>query len=246
VSETIANRITQVQERMRAALRRAQREDEVTLVAVSKVFPAEMMAEAYSGGIRHFGENRVQEFEGNRPGLNLPGATFHLIGHLQSNKARKAVELFDRIDSVDSPSLAQRLGKMAEEAGRELPVLLQVHLGEERTKSGVLPAEAVETTRQVAGINGLRLHGLMAIPPYREDPEQARLFFRQLRELAEEIDRASIPGVSMGTLSMGMTHDFEVAIEEGATEVRVGTAIFGERPPPGRVKGLRGLPAVAG
>lgn len=236
----MVNRIAQVQERMQAALRRAQREDEVTLVAVSKVFPAETIAEAYSCGVCHFGENRVQEFEGKRPALNLPGATFHLIGHLQSNKARKAVELFDRIDSVDSPSLAQRLGKIAEEAGRELPVLLQVHVGEERTKGGVLPAEAGATVRRMADVKGIRVEGLMAIPPYREDPEQARPFFRQLRELAEEIDRTGIPGVSMGTLSMGMTHDFEIAIEEGATEIRVGTAIFGERPPLGKARGRAG------
>ncbi len=222
---------------MQAALRRAQREDEVTLVAVSKVFPAEAIAEAYGCGVRHFGENRVQEFEGKRPVLNLPGATFHLVGHLQSNKARKAMELFDRIDSVDSLLLAQRLGKIAVETGRELPVLLQVHVGQEETKGGVTPAEAVETAQRVAGISGLRLHGLMAIPPFREEPEQARPFFRELRELAEEIDRAGIPGGGMKTLSMGMTHDFEVAIDEGATEIRVGTAIFGERTPAGKAKG---------
>jgi pyridoxal phosphate enzyme (YggS family) len=237
VTETVANRIEQVQERIRAALSRAQRADEVTLVAVSKTFPAEAIAEAYGCGVRHFGENRVQEFEGKRPNLDLPDATFHLIGHLQSNKARKAVELFGRIDSVDSLSLAQRLGKVAEEAGREIPVLLQIHLGEEATKSGILPAEAVETAQQMAGINGLRLDGLMAIPPFMEEPEQARPYFRQLRELAEEIDRVGISGVSMKTLSMGMTHDFEVAIEEGATEIRAGTAIFGERPPLGKAGG---------
>ena len=232
--ETIATRIERIQERIQAAQQKAGRKDEVTLVAVSKTFPADRLLEAYNCGLRHFGENRVQEFEGKRPQLDLPDATFHLIGHLQSNKARKAAELFDRVDSVDSLSLAQRLGRFAQERGKVLPLLLQVHLGEEAGKQGIPPKEVPALARRLADAGGIRIEGLMAIPPYFEDPEQVRPYFRQLRKLAEEIDSLGLAGVSMETISMGMSHDFEVAIEEGSTEVRIGTAIFGARPAPGQ------------
>ena len=233
-TETVASRVARIQDRMQAALQRAGRRDEVTLVAVSKTFPAELIVEAYQCGVRHFGENRVQEFEGKRSPLSLPNASFHLVGHLQTNKVRKAVDLFDRIDSVDSLELAERLGRVACEEGEVLPVLLQVRLGGEESKYGMGPESALELARQVAEIDGLSIEGLMAVPPYLENAEEVRPFFRQLHRLAGEIERKNFPGVSMATLSMGMTHDFEVAIEEGATEIRVGTAIFGPRAPKGK------------
>lgn len=228
---TIAGRIERMQERIHAAVRRAGRNDEVRLVTVSKTVEPGRILEAYHCGLRHFGENRVQEFEGKRGALTLPDATWHLIGHLQTNKARRAIELFDRVDSVDSLRLAERLARSAKEQGKVLPVLLQVHLGEEESKHGVAPDAVRSLAEQVAGLEGLRVEGLMAIPPFLDDPEQVRPYFRRLRELAGEIDRQEVPGLSLKTLSMGMTHDFEVAIEEGATEVRLGTAIFGPRPP---------------
>lgn len=226
-----AENLERVQARIQAACRRAGRSEEITLVAVTKLVAPERMAEAYRAGVRHFGENRVQEFEEKRPGLTLPEATWHMVGHLQSNKARRAVELFDHIDSLDNLRLARKLNTAAEPA-QKLPVLVQVHLGEEPTKHGVEAAKLVDLVEQVAGLDALAVKGLMIIPPYLDPPEQVRPFFRRLRELAEELDRRRIPGVEMRELSMGMSHDFEVAIEEGATEVRLGTALFGSRPVP--------------
>lgn len=229
---SLAENLERVQERIRAAARRAGRSDEVTLVAVTKTVSAESIAEAYGLGVRHFGENRVQEFEGKHRELALPEATWHLVGHLQSNKAKRAAHLFDRIDSLDSAQLATKLAAAAAQAGRELPVLLQVHLGEEPTKHGVEPASLAELVAPLAELKGLRVEGLMVLPPYLEPPERVRPYFRRLRELAEKLDQRGIPGISLRQLSMGMSHDFEVAIEEGATQVRLGTVLFGERPAP--------------
>lgn len=227
---SLAENLERVRERMRAAARRAGRTDEITLVAVTKMVAAERIAEAHRLGVRHFGENRVQEFEGKRRELALPGTTWHLVGHLQSNKAKRAAHLFDRIDSLDSTQLAAKLAAAAAQAGRELPVLLQVHLGEEPTKHGVEPARLAELVEQLAELKGLRVEGLMVLPPYLEPPERARPYFRRLRELAEKLEQGGIGGVRLRQLSMGMSHDFEVAIEEGATQVRLGTVVFGERP----------------
>lgn len=226
---SVAQNVERVQERMLAAQRRAGRTDEVTLVAIGKLIVPERIAEAYAAGVRHLGENRVQECEGKRRSLDLPAASWHMVGHLQSNKAGRAVELFERIDSVDSTRLAGKLAGAAEKLGRQLPVLVQVHLGDEPSKHGVRPAELPAFVEQVAQLNALAVKGLMAIPPYLDSPELVRPFFRRLRQLAGEIARQRIPGVEMKVLSMGMSQDFEVAIEEGATEVRLGTALFGAR-----------------
>lgn len=219
-----------VRERIAVAARRAGRSaDEITLMAVSKTVEPTRIREAYVAGIRVFGENRVQEFAEKAAALrDLEGARWHLIGHLQSNKAGKAAELFSAVDSVDSARLAHRLDAAAQ---KELPALIEINVGGEQAKSGVTPgsAELADLLRAAPELKQVRIRGLMAIPPFTEDPEGARPFFRKMRELREEIEGRKLPGVSMEVLSMGMSHDLEVAIEEGATCVRVGTSIFGER-----------------
>jgi pyridoxal phosphate enzyme (YggS family) len=201
-------------------------------MAVSKTFPVDRIREAYDAGLRVFGENRVQEFAGKFDAVGeLPGAEWHLIGHLQSNKAAKAAELFGAVDSVDSARLAERLNAAAEKLNKTLPVLLEINVGGEEAKSGVVP-DSPELEQILAAVpqwKNLSVRGLMSVPPYTEDPEGARPFFQKLREIRHEIAIRHWPGVSMDTLSMGMSHDFEVAIAEGSTCVRVGTAIFGER-----------------
>ena len=209
-------------------MRRAGRRDEVTVVGVTKLVPVERIAEAYRVGLRHFGENRVQEFEDKHRLLALPSTIWHMVGHLQSNKAAGALQLFACIDSVDSLHLAQKLS--AASGGRKIPVLLQVHLGDEPSKHGVEPEQLVSLAEQVAALPDLDVQGLMTIPPFLEPAERARPYFRRLRELAEDLDHKQIPGISLQRLSMGMSHDFEIAIEEGATEIRIGTALFGPRP----------------
>jgi pyridoxal phosphate enzyme (YggS family) len=190
----------------------------VVLLAVTKVFPASIIREAHDLGLREFGENYVQEFEEKAPEVGgLAGARFHLIGHLQSNKTRKAAELFQVVQTIDSAKLARRLN----ESGRALDVMLEVKLSEEDAKSGAAPAELPALIEEVGGCQNLRLLGLMTMPPWSEDPEASRPYFRRLRELGQEHGLAQ--------LSMGMSHDIETAIEEGATCVRVGTALFGKR-----------------
>ncbi len=205
------------------------------LMAVSKTFPAERIREAYDAGLRVFGENRVQEFAGKFDAVrDLPGAEWHLIGHLQSNKASKAAELFGAVDSVDSVRLAERLNAAAEKLGTTLPVLIEINVGGEEAKSGIAPGsdELEQLLLAAAQWKNLLIRGLMTVPPYTDDPEGARPFFRRLRSIREEIAARRLPGIAMEALSMGMSHDFEVAIEEGSTCVRVGTAIFGERTKP--------------
>jgi PLP dependent protein len=231
---SIAESIALVRERIAAAAGRADRTPkEITLMAVGKTFPAELIREAYGAGIRVFGENRVQEFAGKVDALrDLPDAEWHLIGHLQSNKAAKAVELFRAVDSVDSARLAERLNSFAETACKTLQVLIEINVGGEEAKTGIAPGSA-ELEQILLGApqwKHLAVRGLMTVPPYTEDSEGARAHFRQLREIRDGIAARRLPAVSMDVLSMGMSHDFEVAIEEGSTCVRVGTAIFGERP----------------
>ncbi len=226
----IPENVARVQERIASACHRSgRRAEDVRLVAISKTMPAEAIRAGYDAGLREFGENRVQEAKAKRPALSDLTATWHLVGHLQTNKAKPARELFHWIHSVDSWRLAEKLAQAAPCSSDRLPVLLEVNLGEEATKSGMRPEEAVRLAEQVARLETLELRGLMVIPPFFEDPENARPYFRRLRELAKEIDSRKLPNVSMRELSMGMSHDFEVAIEEGATIVRVGTAIFGPR-----------------
>ena len=230
---TIAENILCVRERIVAAARRSGRNpEEITLMAVSKAFPPVSIREAYAAGLRVFGENRVQEFAGKAGALrDLQDAKWHLIGHLQSNKAAKAAELFSAIDSVDSARLAERLNAAAQSAGKTLAVLIEINVGGEEAKSGVAPGsgELEQIFLGAPDWKNLAIRGLMTVPPYTEDPEGARPFFRQLRELHDQIAARRLPALLMEALSMGMSHDFEVAIEEGSTCVRVGTAIFGER-----------------
>lgn len=222
--------IARVQEQIAAACNRSSRRPEdVKLVAVSKTVSPEIIRQAYDVGLRDFGENRVQEASEKRSALSDLTATWHLIGHLQTNKARPARELFHWVHSVDSQRLAAKLDKAAVCSGGRLQVLLEVNLGDEPAKSGVRENEVMELVGQVSQFETLELRGLMTIPPLFEDPERVRPFFRQLREVAEKIESTHLSNVSMKDLSMGMSQDFEVAIEEGATIIRVGTAIFGER-----------------
>jgi pyridoxal phosphate enzyme (YggS family) len=231
--ETAANirvNIARVEERLAAACRRSgRRREDVKLVAISKARPPELVRAAFDVGLRDFGENRVQEAQAKRPALADLTATWHLVGHLQTNKARAARELFHWVHSVDSLRLAEKLAQAAAPGGERLPVLIEVNLGEEASKAGVRAGEVSELAEQIGRLAALELRGLMVIPPFLANPDEVRPYFRQLRTLAREITARNLPNVSMQELSMGMSHDFEVAIEEGATIVRVGTAIFGER-----------------
>jgi PLP dependent protein len=230
---SIAENIAHVRERIAAAARRVARNpNEITLMGVSKTFPAASIREAYAAGLRVFGENRVQEFAGKVDALpDLPDAEWHLIGHLQTNKAAKATELFGAVDSVDSVRMAEKLNAFAESAGKTLSILIEINVGGETAKSGIPPkSDELEKILQGAPRWGnLKIRGLMTIPPYTEDPEGSRPYFRQLRQIRDSIAARNLPTIGIDVLSMGMSHDFEVAIEEGATCVRVGTAIFGER-----------------
>jgi len=232
---SIAENIAGIRQRIAAAAARAGRKPEdVQLMAVSKTFPGPAIAEAHAAGLRLFGENRVQEFAGKSWDVkNLDGIRFHLIGHLQSNKAPRAVELFDGIDSVDSLKLAEKLNGMAGRMRKRLPVLLEINIGGEGQKAGLAPdsPELEQLLAAAPKLAALAVRGLMAIPPHTDDPEGARPYFRRLRELRDSIRARNLPGVAMDALSIGMSYDFEVAIEEGSTCVRLGTAIFGERAP---------------
>ncbi len=218
---SIADNILAVQTRVAAAARRAgRRPEDVTLVAVSKGHPASAVREAYAAGLRHFGENRVQEAEGKLAALSdlRPQVTWHMVGHLQTNKAKAALQLFDIIQSVDSVRLGETLDA---KATRPVGVFLEVNVAGEATKGGLPPDQVAETLKALSRCPNLRVGGLMTIAPLVEDPEETRPVFRRLRELAR--------GLGLSGLSMGMTNDFEVAVEEGATIVRIGTALFGPR-----------------
>jgi pyridoxal phosphate enzyme (YggS family) len=229
----ISENIAEVRERMAAAARRARRRpEEIALMAVTKTHPPERIREAYAAGLRLFGENRVQEFAGKVGAVaDLAIAEWHMIGHLQTNKAAKAAELFTAVDSVDSVKLAEKLDAAARSLGRKLAVLIEINIGGEAAKSGVAPdsRELEELLLAAPRFDALEFRGLMTVPPFTDDPEQARPYFRKLRELRDAIATRKLPSVAMDVLSMGMSHDFEVAIEEGSTCIRTGTAIFGER-----------------
>jgi hypothetical protein len=230
MAHTITENLLQIQERIeRAAHRAGRRAEEITLIGVSKMHPAIAIHEAFQAGVRHFGENRVQEWEVKRVGTNNLPATWHLIGNLQSNKAARAARLFHSVDSVDDLALAQKLDRARAEAGitGKLRVLIEVRVAQEETKSGAEIDAIPALAEQVAALPRLELAGLMCIPPLLEEPEKVRPHFRRLRELREDVVKKL--GLELPVLSMGMSHDFEVAIEEGATEVRVGTALFGTR-----------------
>jgi len=226
VAESIRDRLLRVQERIRAAALRAGRDPaSVTLVAVSKTMPVEVIREALLAGVTILGENRVQE--AREKIAALPGrATWHLVGHLQTNKARLAVQLFELIHSLDSLKLAEVLDRHGEQAGKVVRCLVEVNLGGEESKSGTTEEGVHPLLEAASHLTHLRIEGLMTIPPFLTDPEQVRPFFRRLRRLRDKLEGE---GFHLPELSMGMTHDFEVAIEEGATLVRIGTAIFGPR-----------------
>jgi len=229
----ISENIAAVRERIEAVARRCGRSvNEVALMAVTKTHPPERIREAHAAGVRLFGENRVQEFAGKASELaDLDGAEWHMIGHLQTNKSGRAAELFRAVDSVDSVKLAEKLDGAAWNLDKRLGVLIEINVGGEAAKSGVAPdsRELEELLLSGPRLAGLEFRGLMTVPPFTDDPEGARPFFRKLRELRDAIAARKLPGIGTGVLSMGMSHDFEVAIEEGSTCVRVGTAIFGER-----------------
>lgn len=230
----ISDNIARIRERISQSAARAGRTpDSITLMGVSKVVEPERIRQAYQAGIGIFGENRVQEFEGKSSALkDLQEAEWHLIGHLQTNKAKRAVELFHAVDSVDSVRLAEKLNQAAQQANKVLPVLIEINVGGEESKNGVAPdsPELEDLLQNGQRLEHLQVRGLMTIPPFTEDPQGSRPYFRRVRELRDAIANRKLQGIQMGVLSMGMSHDFEVAIEEGSTCVRVGTAIFGERP----------------
>jgi pyridoxal phosphate enzyme (YggS family) len=230
---SIADNLARVGERIDAAARRSgRRPEDIEKMAVSKTFPAERIREAYEAGLRLFGENRVQEFAGKIDAVrDLREAEWHLIGHLQTNKAAKAVDLFAAVDSLDSLRLAQKLNTAALQFGKNLKVLIEINVGGEAAKGGVAPdsRELDDILLGAQELGQLEFRGLMTVPPFTDDPSRARPYFKKLRALRDQIAARRLPAVDMRAISMGMSHDFEIAIEEGSTCVRVGTAIFGER-----------------
>jgi hypothetical protein len=236
-SPAFAERLAAVEDRIAAACRRADRSrNDVRLMAVSKVHPAEALAEAAAAGVTLFGENRVQEFDAKRArlaDLQIHGAEVHLIGHLQSNKSVRAAEIFQGIDSVDSLRIAERLNEAAVRLAKRLPILLEIKLSDEPTKEGLNPSgpELPALLERLPGLQSLSMRGLMTIAPFDDNLETARACFRRLRELRDRL-ALSHPQLDFRELSMGMSGDFEVGIEEGSTLVRIGTALFGPRPKP--------------
>ena len=230
VEELVAN-LNSVKERVRRAAAAAGRNPgDIKLVAVSKTHPAWVLKEAIDAGVTIFGENKVQEAESKISDIGRDKAEWHMIGHLQSNKARKAVQLFDVIHSLDSVELAERLDRICDDEGRAtLSVFAQVDLAREETKSGIVEEELPELVERLASTRHLSFDGLMILPPYFENTDDVRPYFRKLREIRDRLVTENAFAGGRGELSMGMSHDFEIAIEEGATVVRVGTAIFGER-----------------
>ena len=229
-ADEIRKNVTEVRGRIETAARKAgRRAEDIKLIAVSKTHPAKVIREAYEAGIRHFGENRVQEWEGKRGGVEDLAGQWHLIGHLQGNKAARAAKMFHSVDSVDDFTLSQRLDRARGEigGGSKLRVLIEVRIAREETKSGVEPELLPELGEKICGLGELELAGLMCIPPFLENADRVRPYFAELRKLNEQLEPRL--GRKLLVLSMGMSHDFEVAIEEGATEVRVGTALFGAR-----------------
>ena len=231
LKDDLCDRLAHVIERINAAAARSKRSPgDLTLIAISKTHSSDRIRTAIDCGVTDVGENRLQEAEPKIHDVGRERVRWHLVGHLQANKARKAVKLFDVIHSLDSVALAERLDRLCGEEKRDvLPVLIQVRLGGEETKSGVEEQDVFGLAEVVERCERLKLIGLMSVPPFFEDPEEVRPFFIRLRQLRDELKSRGSFGSAPGELSMGMTHDFEVAIEEGATMVRIGTAIFGER-----------------
>jgi pyridoxal phosphate enzyme (YggS family) len=229
---TIRENILRVQDRIAKARQNSAQSAEVTLIAVSKTHSPESIRQAFEAGLRHFGENRVQEWEGKRPQLEDLPATWHLVGHLQSNKSARAAKTFHSVDSVDDFALAQRLDHARTELNikEKLRILIEVRVENEATKTGAQSQTVPQLLEKLTELKNLEVAGLMCIPPFLEDPEKVRTYFTRLRKLRDDL--AASTALPLPVLSMGMSHDFEIAIQEGATEVRIGTAIFGTRPNP--------------
>ena len=227
--ESVKNNLQSVRNRIAAAARRAGRSpDEITLVGISKVQPIEKVQAAVDAGLVYLGENRVQEAAGKIPHIK-GNVHWRLVGHLQRNKAKKAVELFDMIESIDSERIAREVSRRCLDLGNRIDVLLEVNVGAEDAKTGIAPSNLVGLASFCAGLQGIALKGIMVIPPFDPDPEKSRPYFQKSRRMFENLRDAGIEGADISHLSMGMSNDFEVAVEEGATIVRVGTAIFGPR-----------------
>ena len=225
----IAANINKVEQRIAAAAAKSNRDpDSIKLLAVTKTVPPACLGKAIEAGITMFGENYVQEAK-EKVAIIVPCAQWHMIGHLQTNKAKYAVTLFDCIHSVDRMDLARELDKKATLTGHKMNILMEVNVSGEKTKNGIPAANAISLVKDISRLENLSVQGLMTMAPYSVDPEMARPYFAALRNLRDEIIRTEITGITMDELSMGMTDDFEVAIEEGATIVRIGRAIFGER-----------------
>lgn len=231
--EKLTDNLIRVRERIARAAERSGRDPEqVTIVAVTKGVDGPTIEAAIEAGITDIGENRVQEARGKFQQMDIPaGVRRHMIGHLQTNKVRHALTLFDMIHSLDRPSLGEALSRRAVAQNVEVPVLVQVNVDQQPTRHGVAPEQLLDFVIDMARLPGLRIEGLMTMAPYTEDAETVRPVFRRLRELSERVAEADIQGVHMHCLSMGMTNDFEVAVEEGSTMVRIGTALFGPRNP---------------
>jgi hypothetical protein len=229
----VAENIARIKERIATAARRAgANPDEIVLMAVSKTVSVEKIREAYDAGLRSFGESKVQEMAAKAPALHaLQDTEWHMIGHLQSNKAQKAAELFGAVESLDSLRLAEKLNAACEQIEKTLAVSIEINVGGEAAKSGLDPnsPELQALLNAAKRLPYLEFRGLMTVPPFTEDPEDARPYFRKLRALRDKIAHTCWPGINMELLSMGMSHDFEIAIEEGSNCVRIGTALFGER-----------------
>jgi PLP dependent protein len=226
----LKDRLERVRARIRKAAERCSRaEDSIHLIAVSKTMPAAVVKEAIAAGVTNLGENYIQEAREKINALAMSNVNWHFIGHLQSNKAKYAIRLFDLIHSVDSLKLAQELNKYAQKNGKIQSILVQVNVAREESKSGIYVENTIELLKSIGRLENIAVKGLMTMPPYFNEPEKARPFFADLRKLRDHIKAEGIPNIAMEELSMGMTGDFEAAIDEGATMVRIGTAIFGER-----------------
>ena len=237
MNPSISQNLDAVTSRIEKATRKAGRDiSEITMLAASKTMELKRVKEAIAAGARVFGENYVQEAKEKIDKTRKMPVKWHFIGHLQKNKAKLAVELFSMIETVDSLELAEELQKKAKTAKKTVDILIEVNLAREKTKAGVAPKKVLKLVKDIAKLENIRVRGLMAIPPFTESPDQSRPYFITLRRIAERINRERIPGVFLHELSMGMSHDFEVAIEEGATIIRIGRAIFGERTAPKKSK----------
>ena len=227
----IQSNLKKIHDDIRAAAQKSGRDaSQVILIAVSKRKPPEMIQQAIDAGHRDFGENYIQEAMEKIDLLGRKSATWHFIGHLQSNKAKFAVKYFDLIHTVDTVKLAKEINRQAQKIGKIQEILLQVNIAQETTKSGAEESEIVDIAKQACQFDNLHVSGLMCMPPFFDDPEDARIYFKRLKQISKEIEILNLPNTAMTHLSMGMSNDFTVAVEEGATLVRVGTAIFGARP----------------